>query len=357
MRDIELETSTLLWEVKQVLADSLPSESSVEVFAAQIQPKIASLLIRKLNLCAPLTSLSHVKRVRKVVHKDGVELSIILCLAPCGSCEWSSNNAPSEVSAVVEEHQLTPFVTTVPQHEACSREEWEDQCRLWPTSYHPNAVKLHQVVTFEESQIKDVCKFMGLAIRQAQLARKLGQPPNGVVIVDPSTGLLVSVGHDETGGWMNTPCDLETGQGQSQGCSCSEANPDTQLSIRKDHSWHPLRHAVMVAIERAAEKNTADSSGVNTKRLRISESSDSMERPSYVGDQYLCTGYDAYITREPCSMCAMALLHQRVRRVFYGIPNLKIGALGGLHRLHGTQGLNHHYLVFQVSLSEEDLVE
>lgn len=29
------------------------------------------------------------------------------------------------------------------------------------------------------------------------------QPPNGAVIVDPVAGLIVSAGHDETGGWIN----------------------------------------------------------------------------------------------------------------------------------------------------------
>lgn len=51
----------------------------------------------------------------------------------------------------------------------------------------------------------------------------------------------------------------------------------------------------------------------------------------------------------------MALVHQRVRRVIYGIPNVKFGALGSKYRLHGQQGLNHHYTVYQLELAEDEV--
>jgi tRNA-specific adenosine deaminase 3 len=70
---------------------------------------------------------------------------------------------------------------------------------------------------------------------------------------------------------------------------------------------------------------------------------------------YLCTGFDIYVTREPCAMCAMALVHQRVRRVIYGISNKMVGSLGSKYRLHGQRSLNHHYTVFQVSITEDDI--
>ncbi|KAL2242686.1 UNVERIFIED_CONTAM: tRNA-specific adenosine deaminase TAD3, partial [Sesamum indicum] len=70
---------------------------------------------------------------------------------------------------------------------------------------------------------------------------------------------------------------------------------------------------------------------------------------------YLCTGYDIYFVWEPCIMCAMAIVHQRIRRVFYTFPNPNDGALGSVHRLQGERSLNHHYAVFRVSLPEEIL--
>ena len=62
---------------------------------------------------------------------------------------------------------------------------------------------------------------------------------------------------------------------------------------------------------------------------------------------YLCTGYDCYTVHEPCAMCAMALVHTRISRVIYCVPDLQHGALGGSFRLHGQKSLNHHYQVYR----------
>jgi len=51
----------------------------------------------------------------------------------------------------------------------------------------------------------------------------------------------------------------------------------------------------------------------------------------------------------------MALVHQRIRRIFYAFPNPNAGALGSVHRLQGQKSLNHHYAVFRVLLPEEAL--
>ena len=48
----------------------------------------------------------------------------------------------------------------------------------------------------------------------------------------------------------------------------------------------------------------------------------------------------------------MALVHQRIRRIFYAFPNLNAGSLGSVHRLQGEKSLNHHYAVFRVLLPE-----
>ena len=53
-------------------------------------------------------------------------------------------------------------------------------------------------------------------------------------------------------------------------------------------------------------------------------------------------------------MCAMALVHSRVRRIFFCVDDPHDGALaGGRFRLHGMKSLNHHFQVFQLPLAED----
>ena len=72
------------------------------------------------------------------------------------------------------------------------------------------------------------------------------------------------------------------------------------------------------------------------------------------GGGYLLTGSDLFVLREPCAMCAMALVHARVRRVFYCIRDSEHGMLGGHFPLHSLQGshLNHYYEVFHWPLAD-----
>lgn len=59
-----------------------------------------------------------------------------------------------------------------------------------------------------------------------------------------------------------------------------------------------------------------------------------------VGDWRLdeCT---LYVTKEPCPMCAGAIVHCRPQRVVYGVGDPKGGAAGGWINLLETENLNH----------------
>src|SRR5919109_3165653 len=59
-----------------------------------------------------------------------------------------------------------------------------------------------------------------------------------------------------------------------------------------------------------------------------------------VGDWRL-TDCDLYVTKEPCAMCAGALVHTRIRRVIFGCADPGAGAAGSILNLLQMTGLNH----------------
>lgn len=61
---------------------------------------------------------------------------------------------------------------------------------------------------------------------------------------------------------------------------------------------------------------------------------------------------EIFVTLEPCAMCAMALLHARVRRVVYAATDPKAGAAGSVIDVFGTPALNHHTVVVGGVLAE-----
>lgn len=60
-----------------------------------------------------------------------------------------------------------------------------------------------------------------------------------------------------------------------------------------------------------------------------------------VGDWRLvdCT---LYVTKEPCPMCAGAIVHTRLRRLVFGAADARAGAAGSAMNLLEFPGLNHH---------------
>jgi tRNA(adenine34) deaminase len=53
------------------------------------------------------------------------------------------------------------------------------------------------------------------------------------------------------------------------------------------------------------------------------------------------TDCDLYVTKEPCVMCAGAIVHTRIRRVIFGCDDPRSGGAGGLVNLLQHPTLNH----------------
>lgn len=58
-------------------------------------------------------------------------------------------------------------------------------------------------------------------------------------------------------------------------------------------------------------------------------------------DDWRLVECDLYVTKEPCPMCAGAMVHARLRRVIFGCPDPRGGAAGGLLNLLQHPSLNH----------------
>ncbi|EOD30528.1 hypothetical protein EMIHUDRAFT_456525 [Emiliania huxleyi CCMP1516] len=115
---------------------------------------------------------------------------------------------------------------------------------------------------------------------------------------------------------------------------------------------HPLRHAIMVGVATVARAQ------VERRRCAAGGKRGAGEAESGPGrcldgpDQYLCNGCDVFVTVEPCPMCAMALVHSRIRRLVYALP-APGGACGSAYRVHTIPSINHHYQVVRGLLRDE----
>jgi tRNA(adenine34) deaminase len=50
---------------------------------------------------------------------------------------------------------------------------------------------------------------------------------------------------------------------------------------------------------------------------------------------------DLYVTKEPCAMCAGAIIHSRIRNVYIGVADFKAGACGTVLTVCGSEKMNH----------------
>lgn len=130
---------------------------------------------------------------------------------------------------------------------------------------------------------------MGLALDEADLAAAHGEVPVGCVIVDAGGGVL--------------------GRGRNE----------------REGLGDPTAHAEILAIRAAAAQ-------VGTWRLENAT---------------------AFVTLEPCAMCAGALVLARVSRLVYGCGDPKAGAVDTMFGIGKVGRLNHRFEVFAGVRAEE----
>jgi len=73
---------------------------------------------------------------------------------------------------------------------------------------------------------------------------------------------------------------------------------------------------------------------------------------NYLGNKWL-SGASIYVTIEPCSMCAGALVLSRIKNLIYGAADPKTGACGSVTNIIDNKKLNHRIQVKKGVLEKE----
>ena len=114
---------------------------------------------------------------------------------------------------------------------------------------------------------------------------------------------------------------------------------------------HPLAHTAMVLVDLVARTQGGGAwhftSSLSTTSPSSTPSHPTSPSPS-TSPSYLCTGCTVYLAREPCHLCAMALLHSRAAAVVFRAGS-RDGALATADRLQERKGINHRFAVYRVA--------
>ena len=78
-----------------------------------------------------------------------------------------------------------------------------------------------------------------------------------------------------------------------------------------------------------------------------------LRRGGKVLENYRLLDTTLYVTLEPCTMCAGAMIHSRISRLVYGARDAKTGAAGSLLDILHHPGMNHRIVVDGGVLAEE----
>ncbi|CAF0757081.1 unnamed protein product [Didymodactylos carnosus] len=137
---------------------------------------------------------------------------------------------------------------------------------------------------------------------------------------------------------------------QSQHCAVVTNSEHEILVATIDYRHeHPLQHCTMIAIDLIAQMSNGGCYHNRKNFLYEFLLSSTVEKPT---TNHLCNSYFIYLTHEPCMMCAMALLHSRIAKVYY-LETVDYGALGTKYKLHCLKKTNHRFQVYKLQIENE----
>lgn len=232
------------------------------------------------------------------------------------------------------------YLVEVPTGPAPMRERLSEWCAVWPCMFLPPGAGFSTKNSIPGS---DAARAIVPVDRSAD--EKLWQDVEKVQFVKTSFKKCLSIASEaKEQGELGVGVLVTTLPFDADGTFEVEvAAHDTRTSTN-----HPLRHAIPNAVRQIAD-------------LRANQHSNSSTTVN--GQDYLLTGLSLFITHEPCVYCAMALVHSRVKRVFFLYPSPGTGGFcgvrndgqpichgmqdGGPFAIHEQSGLNHKYEVWR----------
>jgi tRNA-specific adenosine deaminase 3 len=231
--------------------------------------------------------------------------------------------------------------------------------KYWPINFHPNPY-LERLISgslFNDVELGLLEMYMKLAICIAEESAVGTKNCNGsAVIVDPENGSILSVAAsslDKHPMWHASMLAIDLIaelQGGGSWKLLNNVKDGTKIDEIQDHNRTFFCYPE--CIKATDLKKFASLVFTSKKHKRIINFKRKLDDKS---GPYLCTGYWAILLQEPCPLCAMALLHSRVSKIFYGVSNPRTGILGSKAILHSVPGLNHRYQVWSSLLVDKCL--
>ncbi|XP_011873322.1 PREDICTED: probable inactive tRNA-specific adenosine deaminase-like protein 3 isoform X2 [Vollenhovia emeryi] len=287
-------------------------------------------------------------------------------------------------------------VTKVPAKAPKTKLQASEASKVWPVNFHPDQTieSLIDGSIFDEDCLNAIERIMSLVMEAARLETVGDERCTGAAaIVDPEDGRILAVAAARIdrhpmwhaamlavdlvarlhggGAWKLSDEECKGTKGQAEaideeddgGPDSSAATEDQSLKRlrrikRRYEEDAPLCYPRSLASLQLPAQTSLETQVVrkgrrnNGAKMESSQQKECEDNTRKCGP-YLCTGYWAFLLMEPCPLCAMALLHSRVARIFYGTANRSAGVLGSRAILHTVPGLNHRYRVWSGILERE----
>lgn len=288
--EIDYEKAVFFEEFQRIQpADQTATPVLKEYWTANIDPQHSKGVIELTKAKYTTDSTKHLKRFRKRQGEKRTYLEALIC----PKTEVCHDDLLEMMRKI--DPSVTINLCRVPTNKPMDKQlnkKWSEQ--YWPIIWKGNPMVQEMNDSYRHFGKDNVLKHLKDLSERSNRAQKMV-----TMLVDRETGQIRSVHEDE-----RSPAD-------------------------------PMRHSAMCCIEEIAENE------LKSRELHGDNNS----------NNYLCLNLDVYTTHEPCTMCAMALLHSRIGRLFFIAPSPATGALleesGCGYMIHLSCTLNWKYESFQ----------